>query len=265
MKYNPFKLILWVLFLVFVLLNSVRLFIYGFVISFMIVIVDRAFFGTRKRSDTQFLNLFFTFTSIFALCYTFSPFIRSLEFKISHPKWQVLEVIAIEKGHTKAVTAPFNFLEKVYTPITIRYIVEDGTAHDIHEEIKHYAILGIDPIFKKEVIEKELDFIHNRSLEKLIDQKAVNLYQHPAKDKIKMFKGNDGFALRHSIGSQIALLLAYLVSFGLTLYCLINCKKLYNSLQTHQTKEQQTTFIILFILMCSYIAVAITVLHYLKF
>src|SRR5690554_7665659 len=81
MKYNPFKIILWMLFILVVLLNSVRLFIYGFVISFIIVIIDRAFFGTRKRSDTQFLNLFFTFTLFFAICYTFSPFFRSLDRK----------------------------------------------------------------------------------------------------------------------------------------------------------------------------------------
>lgn len=265
MKYNPFKLILWGLFLVFVLLNSLRLFIYGFVISFMIVIIDRAFFGTRKRSDTQFLNLFFTFTSIFALFYTFSPFFRSLEFNISHPKWQLLEVVSIEKSKSTLVSTPFNFLEKAYTPVTIKYVDEAQVTHQIHQEIKHYAILGFDPLFKKETIEKELQFIHNRSLNKLIDKKAVNLYQHPSKERIKMFKGNDGFALRHSIGFQIALLLTYILSIGLTIYCVVCYKKMYISLQSNQTKEQKTAYIILFILMCTYLAVGITVLHYLKF
>lgn len=265
MKYNPFKLILWGLFLVFVLLNSLRLFIYGFVISFMIVIIDRAFFGTRKRSDTQFLNLFFTFTSIFALFYTFSPFFRSLEFNISHPKWQLLEVVSIEKNKSTIVSTPFNFLEKAYTPVTIKYVDEEQGEHQIHEEIKHYAILGFNPLFKREIIEEELKFIHNRSLNKLIDKKAVNLYQHPSKDRIKMFKGNDGFALRHSIGFQIALLLSYLLSIGLTIYCLARYKKLYASLQTNQIKDQKTTYIILFILMCTYLVAVITVLHYLKF
>ena len=114
----------------------------------MIVIIDRAFFGTRKRSDTQFLNLFFTFTSVFALFYTFSPFFRSLEFKISHPKWQLLQVVSIEKGESKKVSTPFNFLEK-HTPITIKYL--DGLNNEQlrNEEIKHYAILGLNPLFKK--------------------------------------------------------------------------------------------------------------------
>src|SRR5690606_35890686 len=97
MRYNPYKILLWFLFIIVVLVNSIRLFIYGFVLSFIIVLFDRAFFGTRKRSDTQFLNLFFTLTCIFAFCYTFSPFFRKIEFEISHPKWQQYEIISIEK------------------------------------------------------------------------------------------------------------------------------------------------------------------------
>ena len=265
MKYNPFKIILWILFLVFVLLNSLRLFIYGFIISFMIVIIDRAFFGTRKRSDHQFLNLFFAFTSIVALFYTFSPFFRSLEFKISHPKWQKLEVLSIQRGSTSNVSTPFNFLEKTYTPVTINYLDVNGKLQSRREEIKHYAILGFEPLFKKQIIEKELDYIHSRSLNKLIDKKAVNLYQHPFKNSIKMFKGNDAFALRHSIGFQIALLITYLLFIGLTIYCVLRYKQLKTAIKSTNIKEQKKAYIILFIVMCTYLVLAITVLHYLKF
>lgn len=265
MKYNPFKIIIWVLFLVFVLLNSLRLFIYGFVISFIIVIIDRAFFGTRKRSDTQFLNLFFVFTSIFTLFYTFSPFFRSLEFKISHPRWQKLEIVSVEKSATQKVLTPFNFLEKEYTSIAVNYIDEYGKNQTKHEEIKHYAILSFEPLFKKKIIENELDYIHSRSLNKLINNKAINLYQHPSKDKIKIFKGNDAFALRHSIGFQIALLITYILFVALTIYCIYRFKQLINALKSTSIKEQKAAYIIVIILLYSYLIVGITILHYLKF
>ncbi len=265
MKYNPFKIIIWVLFLVLVLLNSLRLFIYGFVISFIIVIIDRAFFGTRKRSDTQFLNLFFGFTSVFALFYTFSPFFRSVEFKISHPKWQSLEVVSIEKKTTQKVSTPFNFLEKEYTSLTVNYLDEYGKVQTKHEEIKHYAILGFEPLFSKKTIEKELDYIHNRSINKLINKKAINLYQHPSKDRMKVFKGNDAFALRHSIGFQIALLISYILFVSLTVYCVYRFKQLVAAFKSTNKKELNTALIILFILLYSYLVVGITVVHYLKF
>lgn len=265
MKYNPFKIILWVLFLVFVALNSVRLFIYGFVISFMIVIIDRAFFGTRKRSDTQFLNLFFTFTSIFALFYTFSPYFRSLEFNISHPRWHQLNIISVEKGKTQKVETTLNFLEKEYTPIQIVYLNDLGQNSVINQEIKHYAIVGFEPLLKKATIAKELDFIHQRSLDKLINNKAIYLYQHPLKDRIKLFKGNDAFALRHSIGFQIALILTYILAITLTIYMLINFKKMKLYSKSTNAKELKTVYIILFVLMYSYLTIAIMIMHYLKF
>ncbi|WCM42381.1 hypothetical protein MG290_01555 [Flavobacterium sp. CBA20B-1] len=265
MKYNPFKVILWLLFLTWVLLNSVRLFIYGFVISFIIVIIDRAFFGTRKRSDKQFVNLFCTFTVIAAICYTFSPYFRSLEFKISHPKWNKLEVVSIHKEETRKVSTPLNFLEMIYTPVAIHYVDEKGAEQIKNEKIKHYAIVGVEPFFSKQIIEKELEYIHERSLNKLIDKKAVNLYQHPLKDKMKMFKGNDAFALRHSIGFQIALLLAYLLAITLSIYTIFNYRKLKKHIRSASTKERKTACIILFILLYSYAVVAITIIHYLKF
>lgn len=265
MKYNPFKIIIWVLFLVFVLLNSVRLFIYGFVISFMIVIIDRAFFGTRKRSDTQFLNLFLTFTSIFTLFYTFSPFFRSIEFKISHPRWQKLEIVSVEKSVTQKVSTPFNFLEKEYTSISVNYIDELGKIQTKGEEIKHYAILGFEPLLSKKTIENELDYIHSRSLNKLINKKAINVYQHPSKDKMKVFKGNDAFALRHSIGFQIALLITYILFISLTVYCIYRFKQLAAAVKSSNIKEQKSAYIILLILLYSYLVVGITVVHYLKF
>jgi len=265
MKYNPFKIIIWVLFLVFVLLNSVRLFIYGFVISFMIVIIDRAFFGTRKRSDTQFLNLFLTFTSIFTLFYTFSPFFRSIEFKISHPRWQKLEIVSVKKSVTQKVSTPFNFLEKEYTSIYVNYIDELGKVQTKDEEIKHYAILGFEPLFSKKTIENELDYIHSRSLNKLINKKAINVYQHPSKDKMKVFKGNDAFALRHSIGFQIALLITYILFVSLTVYCICRFKQLAAAVKSSNIKEQKSAYIILLILLYSYLVVGITVIHYLKF
>lgn len=265
MKYNPFKIILWVLFLVFVLLNSLRLFIYGFVISFIIVIIDRAFFGTRKRSDRQFLNLFVTFTAVFALFYTFSPIFRSVEFKISHPRWQKLEIVSITKANSKMVSTPFNFLEKKYTAITVNYLDEHGKIQTKNEEIKHYALVGFEPFFKKSIIEKELNYIHNRSLNKLITKKAFNIYQHPSKEKLKAFKGNDAFALRHSIGFQIALVLSYLLFIGLTLYMLFNFRKLVSVFKSNNAKLQKTTFIFFILLLSSYVVVGITVIHYLKF
>lgn len=265
MKYNPFKIILWLLFLIFVLLNSVRLFIYGFVISFIIVIIDRAFFGTRKRSDKQFLNLFCTFTLIAAFCYTFSPFFRSFEFKISHPKWTKLEVLSIEKDQTKMVETPLNFLEKIYTPVTIKHKDKDGYILTKKYEIKHYALLGFEPFFAKETIQKELEYIHNRSLNKFITNKAINIYQNPTKDKLKMFKGNDAFALRHSIGFQIAVFVTYLLAIVLTLYSVFNLKKLKIWLQSKHKNEQKTALIILFLLIYSYLAIGLIVIHYLKF
>ncbi len=265
MKYNPFKIIIWVLVLVFVLLNSIRLFIYGFVISFIIVIIDRAFFGTRKRSDTQFLNLFLTFTSIFTLFYTFSPFFRSVEFKISHPRWEKLEIVSVDKETSKKVSTSFNFLEKAYTSIRINYLDDKGEFKVKTEEIKHYAILGFEPLIRKDRIEKELDYIHNRSLNKLIDKKAINLYQHPSKEKMKIFKGNDAFALRHSVGFQIALLITYFLFVILNIYCIFKFKQLVTALKSSNTKDQKTAYIILIIVLYSYLVVGITFLHYLKF
>lgn len=265
MKYNPFKIIIWVLFLVFVLLNSVRLFIYGFVISFIIVIIDRAFFGTRKRSDTQFLNLFVTFTFIFTFFYTFSPFFRSVEFKISHPRWEKLQVVSVEKSATQKISGLFNFLEKEFTFLSVNYIDEAGNVQTKNEEIKHYAILGCEPFFNKKTLENELDYIHSRSLSKLINNKAINLYQHPSKDKMKVFKGNDVFALRHSIGFQIALLITYILFLSLTIYCVFGYKKLSIAIKSNNIKEQKTAYIILLLLLYSYVVVGITVVHYLKF
>lgn len=265
MKLNPFKVILWLLFLIFVLLNSARLFIYGFVISFIIVIIDRAFFGTRKRSDKQFLNLFCTFTLIGAFCYSFSPFFRSFEFKISHPKWSKLEVLSIEKDPSKMVATPLNFLEKIYTPVTIKHKDKDGYILTKKYEIKHYALLGFEPFFAKETIQKELEYIHNRSLNKFITNKAINIYQNPTKDKLKMFKGNDAFALRHAIGFQIALFVTYLLAFILTLYCVFNLKKVKFWLKSKQKNEQKTALIILFLLIYSYLVITFIVIHYLKF
>lgn len=265
MKYNPFKIILWTLFAVFVLLNSLRLFIYGFIISFIIVIIDRAFFGTRTRSDRQFLNLFFTATSILALFYTFSPYFRSFEFRISHPRWQQLEIVSVEKGVSQHVSTSLNMMEKVYTPLEVKYKDEQGKLHVKSEEVKHYAILGFSPVFDNNVIEKELDYIHQRGLNKLIDKKAIHLFQHPSKDKMKVFKGNDAFALRHSIGSQIGLLLVYVLFAGLTVYCIVRLKMLKRLLGSEKWKERKTAYIILSILFFSYIVVGITVIHYMKF
>lgn len=253
------------LFLVFVLLNSIRLFIYGFVISFIVVIIDRAFFGTRKRSDHQFLNLFIISTTVFAIFYTFSPFFRSVEFKISHPRWQKLEIVSITKADTRKISTPFNFLEKETTAITVNYLDDHNKNQVKHEEIKHYALVGFEPFFKKETIENELDYIHNRSLNKLINKKAINLYQHPSKEKLKIFKGNDAFALRHSIGFQIALVLAYLLFIGLTIYMFFNYNKFISSLKSNNVKLQKTALIITVLLLSAYVVVGITVVHYSKF
>lgn len=248
-----------------VLLNSLRLFIYGFIVSFIIVIIDRAFFGTRTRSDKQFLNLFFVFTSIFALFYTFSPFFRSVEFQISHPRWKQLEIVSIEKGASQHVSTSLNILEKVYTPLVVHYKDEKKIIQTRNEEIKHYAILGFSPFFDHKIIEKELDYIHTRGLNNLIDRKAIHLFQHPSKDRMKIFKGNDVFALRHSIGSQIALLITYILFIGLSIYSIIRRKQLMRMFHSSIAKEQKTTYIVLSILIFTYVVVGITILHYLKF
>ena len=265
MKLNPFKIILWILFLVFVLLNSLRLFIYGFVISFIIVIIDRAFFGTRKRSDHQFLNLFFLFTTVFALFYSFSPFIRSIEFKVSHPKWKSLEIVSIQKGTTQHVHSSFHFLEKVYTPITVTYKADSGVLETRNEELKHYALFALEPLFKQKIVKKELDYIHNRSLNKLIDKKAIHLFQHPSKERMKVFKGNDAFALRHSIGSQIVVLIAYLLFLILTPYSIYHLNRLKQQSKSKEWKDRKTVYIILLILAVSYLIIGVNIVHYLKF
>lgn len=265
MKLNPFKIILWILFLVFVLLNSLRLFIYGFVISFIIVIIDRAFFGTRKRSDHQFLNLFFLFTTFFAALYSFSPFIRSVEFNISHPKWKKLEIVSIQKGNTQHVHSSFHFLEKVYTPLNVHYKNDKGTYEVRSEELKHYALFAFEPLFKQKIVKKELDYIHNRSLNKLIDKKAIHLFQHPSKERMKVFKGNDAFALRHSIGSQIVVLIAYLLFLILTPYSIYHLNRLKQQSKSKEWKDRKTVYIILLILAVSYLIIGVNIVHYLKF
>jgi len=264
MKYNPFKVILWILFIVVVLVNSIRLFIYGFVISFIVVIIDRAFFGTRKRSDTQFLNLFFTITSVFALFYTFSPFFRSVEFEISHPRWEQLQIESIERRDTFKVEAQ-GVLEKIYSPIIITYIDKEGVSQKMNAELKHYAMFMLPPLADQKVSEKELDYIHNRGLNKLINKKAIHLFKHPHKDKLKVFKGNDVFAIRHSIGFQIALVISYILFFSLTIFTFIRFNTLKKKANSTNKKER-TTVIIIFGLMLLVYAITITsIVHYLKF
>lgn len=265
MKYNPFKIILWMLFILVVLLNSVRLFIYGFVISFIIVIIDRAFFGTRKRSDTQFLNLFFTFTLFFAICYTFSPFFRSLEFEISHPRWTQYTIEEIEKKNTHKVYTSQGLLEKEYTAITITYTDENGTTQQINEKVKHYAMLMFPPLSDKTVLEKELDYIHQRGLNKLIDNKAIHLFKHPHKNKLKVFKGMDVFAVRHSIGSPIVLLVSYLLFAGLTIYVAVRYKTLKQKVNSSKLKDYITLLIIAGLLLTVYAVTITSLIHYLKF
>ena len=115
-----------------------------------------------------------------------------------------------------------------------------GKAQTKDEEIKHYAILGFEPLFSKKTIENELDYIHSRSLNKLINKKAINVYQHPSKDKMKVFKGNDAFALRHSIGFQIALLITYILFVSLTVYCIYRFKQLAAAVKSSNIKEQKS-------------------------
>ena len=265
MKYNPFKIILWVLFILLVLLNSIRLFIYGFVISFIIVIIDRAFFGTRKRSDTQFLNLFFTFTLFFAVCYTFSPFFRSLEFEISHPRWTQYTIEKIEKNNSHKVYTPQGFLEKEYTSIKITYIDENGTTQQINEEVKHYAMAMFPPFSDQTVLESELEYIHQRGLNKLIGKKAIHLFKHPHKNKWKVFKGMDVFAVRHSIGSAIVLLVSNLLFAGLTIYVALRYKTLKQKIRSSIPKDRITLMIIAGLLLTVYAITIISLIHYLKF
>lgn len=264
MKINPFKILLWLLFIVFVAVNSLRLFIYGFVLSFIIVIIDRAFFGTRKRSDTQFLNLFFAFTTLFSLGYSVSPYLRSLEFHISHPKWTKLEIVSINKGTTHYVSSNYH-LEKVYTPLKIHFIDKNGNSFIKHDEIKHYAIPKLPPFSSDVVLKKELNYIHQRGLEKLMDKYSVSLYEHPYKDKIKTFKGIDGFALRHSIGSQISIFLAYCITFVLGVYCVSRSTRIKNHLINGDKRNKINALIVLGILLSAITITVITVIHYFKF
>ncbi|HUH25379.1 MAG TPA: hypothetical protein VLY87_02015 [Flavobacterium sp.] len=265
MKYNPFKIILWILFALVVSINSIRLFIYGFVISFIIVIIDRAFFGTRKRSDTQFLNLFFVITSTFALFFTFSPFFRTLEFEVSHPRWERLEIQTIEKRSSSKVYTSQGILEKEYTPITIHYLDENGTPAKIGSEVKHYAMLMIPPLANQKALEKELDYIHNRGLNKLLHKKAIHLFKHPHKNTLKVFKGNDAFAVRHSIGSQITLICSYILFFGLALYSVVRIRALRQKVQSTNLKERTTVAIIFGLMVLAAVVTVTSVVHYLKF
>lgn len=265
MKLHPFKIILWLLFAIIVLLNSIRLFIYGFVISFIIVIIDRAFFGTRKRSDRQFQNLFVGLTLFFAICYTFSPFFRFIEFEISHPKWEHLQIVDISKNQSKTVYSYNKMIEKTYTTMQIHYIDTDGASQNIRRELMHYALVPIPFLFQEDIIEKELDFIHQRGVNKLIDKKSIHLYKHPHKNRYKEFTGNDAFAVRHSVGFIITMIITYILSIGLSIYVAFNYKKVIQLLRRFPKIENKLLLMIIVLLMVCYIIVGITIIHYLKF
>lgn len=265
MKHNPYKVLLWILFIIVVLVNSLRLFIYGFVISFIIVIIDRAFFGTRKRSDTQFLNLFFVITTFFAFCYTFSPYFRTLEFEVSHPRWKSYEIISIDKETTQTVYNASEIIEKKYTPILVTYKDASGKLYTIRNEVKHYGLIILPPFLNKEVVEKELNYIHQRSLDKLINKRSIHVFQHPHKPTLKVFKGNDAFALRHSIGFQISMFIIYLLCFVLSAQVLIFNKRFRTTLRGQNLMKHKSIVIILGILAAVYVLLIITAAHYIKF
>lgn len=265
MKFNPFKIILWLLFVLMVLLNSFRLFIYGFVISFIIVIIDRAFFGTRSRSDTQFLNLFFSITLFFAVCYTFSPFFRSLEFEVSHPKWTQYDIEKIDKHTTKKIYSDRNILKKQQTPVVIHYLDEEGTSQKLDTYFEHYALPMFPPLFNAKVSENELDYIHQRGVNKLVDKQNVHLFKHPHKDLLKVFKGMDAFAVRHSIGSVIVLWGSYILFMGLLVYIIIRFKVIKEKFRINTPKERLALLLISGLFLTSFTITITSVLHYLKF
>lgn len=265
MKHNPYKLLLWFLFIIVVLVNSFRLFIYGFIISFMIVIFDRAFFGTRKRSDTQFLNLFFTLTSFFALCYTFSPFFRMFEFEVSHPKWKQYEVVEIKQHPPHTVFTTFDIIEKRYTPIDVIYKDDKGVLQSYSNEVKHYGLIIPPPFKNEEVIEKELSYIHQRSLNKLVENRSIHVFEHPHKSKLKVFKGSDAFALRHSIGFQIGMIISYIVALILSIRLVFTFKSIPQRFNSTNRRERNTVRILLSILLFVYILIGSTAIHYVKF
>lgn len=247
------------------MVNSIRLFIYGFIISFIIVIFDRAFFGTRKRSDTQFLNLFLTITSILTFCYTFSPFFRMVEFEISHPKWKSYEIIDIQSHSSNTVYSFKNFLEKKYTPITVYYKDHNQKMFSFKNEVKHYGLLIVPPLRDKEALEKELNFIHQRSVDKLIEKQAIHVYEHPHKEKLKVFKGNDAFAIRHSIGFLILQLVCYLLALIGTIHLLKTrrtiCQRLFSTVES----EKRGFRIFLTTVVAIYIILGTVLIHYMKF
>lgn len=265
MKYNPFKIILWLLFVLLVLLNSFRLFIYGFVISFIIVIIDRAFFGTRSRSDTQFLNLFFVFTLFFASCYTFSPFFRNLEFEVSHPKWTPYTIEKIDKNDTEKSYNDQNVLKKAETTLLIYYLDEYGESQKINVPVEHYALPMFAPLYNANTSENELNYIHERGLTKLVDKQNVHLFKHPHKDFLKVFKGMDAFAVRHSIGSVIVLWVSYILSLGLFAYIVFKLKTLKEKIKINTPNERLSLLLIFGLFLASFAITLTSVLHYLKF
>lgn len=265
MKYNPFKIILWLLFVLLVLLNSFRLFIYGFVISFIIVIIDRAFFGTRSRSDTQFLNLFFAFTLFFAVCYTFSPFFRNLEFEVSHPKWTPYTIEKVDKNSTEEVYNNQNVLKKAETVVVIYYLDEYGTSQKLKVSVKHYALPMFAPLYNSKSSENELNYIHKRGLDKLVDKQNVHLFKHPHKDFLKVFKGMDAFAVRHSIGSVIVLWVSYILCAGLLAYVIFKFRTLKEKMKINTPNERLSLLLIFGLFLASFTITITSVLHYLKF
>ncbi|MEG1377384.1 MAG: hypothetical protein RSC81_09930, partial [Myroides sp.] len=70
---------------------------------------------------------------------------------------------------------------------------------------------------------------------------------------------------RHSIGFQIALLITYILFVSLTVYCIYRFRQLAAAVKSSNIKEQKSAYIILLILLYSYLVVCITVIHYLKF
>lgn len=263
-KRVPYRVALLVLLGIIIALNSVRLFLYGFIISFMIVIIDRAFFGNRKKSDYQFYNLFVVLTFIFSIAYTFSPAFRYFEFEISHPKWKKFEIVAIQKG-----TDRFYFvddqLSSVATPIKVSYIETTNKVKVHNDTVRHYALYFPFSLGYEQTMKEELEYIHSRSMNNLMQKKGFHLFQNPRNQTMRTFFGNDAFALRHSRWFHIGL---YML-FGLFIFTLFQLafrfRTIIRNIKSTQTNKKIGGIIYISIFVLTLFLNVFLVIHYLRF
>lgn len=263
-KLTPYRVALLVLLIIIIALNSVRLFLYGFIISFMIVILDRAFFNKRKKSDYQFYNLFVVITFALSLFYTFSPVFRYWEFKISHPKWKDLEIVSVQAQpfHVKQIDQQ---ISSITSPIVVTYKDSKQTQKTVQDSLSHYSLYIPFSLGYEQTLKDELLFIHNRSLDNMVKKKEIHLFENPRNHTIKTFYGSDVFALRHSRWFHFAL---YLL-FGLFVFTFLNLvfrfKTIMGNLKDANEYKRFGGIIYISLFLLTLVLNVLLVIHYLRF